>query len=127
MDEIRKRRLEALIQREISEYIYRKIKKKDDRIGFISVTRVDLAGDFSFAKIFFSLFAPTEAENATNWRILNKYRGQMQSDISKQLRLRKTPRFEFLIDTSIKEGDKVLELMEKHKESSQAPGDLQEH
>ncbi|MCS7205650.1 MAG: 30S ribosome-binding factor RbfA [Leptospiraceae bacterium] len=119
MDPVRKRKIESLIQREVSEYIYQKIKKKDDRIAFVSVTRVELTEDFGFARIFFSLFSPNEKENQTTWNIINRYRKQMQSEISKQIRLRRTPKFEFFIDTSIKEGDRILELIEKKSSSEQ--------
>ncbi len=112
MDPIRKKRIEALIAREVADYIYKKIKKKDDRIGFISVTRVELSNDYSIAKIFFSLFSPQDQENKITWSIINRYKKIMQSEISRQIRLRKTPRFEFFIDNSIKEGDRIIQILE---------------
>lgn len=115
MDQIRKKRIEALILREVSDYIHNKIYKKDDRIGLISVTRVELTTDLSFAKIYFSLFSSNEEENKITWTIINRYKKQMQSEISRQIRLRRTPHFEFFIDTSIKEGDRILEVIEKEQ------------
>lgn len=115
MNSIRKKRLEALLLREISEYIYREIRKKDDRIGFTSITRVEISEDLSIAKIFFSLFSNDEKENTISWNILNKYKKKMQSDIARKIRLRRTPQFLFFIDDSIKEGDRILELIEKTK------------
>jgi ribosome-binding factor A len=113
MDTIRKKRIESLIAREVSEYIQSKIRKKDDRVGLISVTHVDLTNDLSIARIYFSLFSPTEEENKLTWKIINQYRKAMQSEISRQIRLRRTPQFQFFIDTSIKEGDHILELIDK--------------
>lgn len=115
MNSIRKKRLEALLIREISDYIYRDIRKKDDRIGFTSVTRVEISEDLSIAKIFFSLFSNNEKENNISWNILNKFKKKMQSDIARKIRLRRTPQFIFFIDNSIKEGDRILELIEKTK------------
>jgi len=43
----------------------------------------------------------------------------MQSEISRQIRLRRTPRFEFFIDPSIKEGDRIIELIEKNKKQTE--------
>lgn len=53
MDAIRKKRIESLIAREIANYIQTIIRKKDDLIGLISVTRVELSPDLSIAKIYF--------------------------------------------------------------------------
>ncbi|GIX43576.1 MAG: ribosome-binding factor A [Leptospiraceae bacterium] len=126
MDPIRKKRIESLIAREVSEYIQKKIRKKDDRVGLISVTHVDLSNDLSIARIYFSLFSPTEEENKITWMIVNRYKKSMQSEISRQIRLRRTPRFEFLIDTSIKEGDRILELIEKKKTDQNTTEEQQE-
>jgi ribosome-binding factor A len=119
MDAIRKKRIESLIAREIANYIQTIIRKKDDRIGLISVTRVELSPDLSIAKIYFSLFSPTEEENKITWSIVNRYKKIMQSEISRQIRLRRTPRFEFFIDSSIKEGDRIIELIEKNKKQTE--------
>jgi len=119
MDAIRKKRIESLISREIANYIQTIIRKKDDRIGLISVTRVELSPDLSIAKIYFSLFSPTEEENKITWSIVNRYKKIMQSEISRQIRLRRTPRFEFFIDLSIKEGDRIIELIEKNKKQTE--------
>jgi len=119
MDAIRKKRIESLIAREIANYIQTIIRKKDDRIGLISVTRVELSPDLSIAKIYFSLFSPTEEENKITWSIVNRYKKIMQSEISRQIRLRTTPRFEFFIDPSIKEGDRIIELIEKNKKQTE--------
>jgi len=74
MDAIRKKRIESLIAREIANYIQTIIRKKDDRIGLISVTRVELSPDLSIAKIYFSLFSPTEEENKITWSVVNRYK-----------------------------------------------------
>jgi ribosome-binding factor A len=119
MDLIRKKRIESLIAREIANYTQIILRKKDDRIGLISVTRVELSPDLSIAKIYFSLFSPTEEENKITWSIVNRYKKIMQSEISRQIRLRRTPRFEFFIDPSIKEGDRIIELIEKNKKQTE--------
>ncbi len=112
---IRLKRIESLLKREISEYIHTKIRKKNDGIGFVSVTKVEISPDFSEAKIFLSFFSEDKKENQYTFKVLNQYRGKMQSEISRVLRLKKTPFFHFIEDTSIKEGDRILEIIEKNK------------
>lgn len=118
MNPIRKKKIESLLLKEISDYIYRELRKKDDRINFVSVTKVDISNDFSIAKIFLSFFSNDERENELSWNILNKFRKTMQSEVSRKVRLRKTPQFVFLVDTSIKEGDRILEIIEKPKKET---------
>lgn len=109
MKEIRRLRLEKMIVREIAERLQRR-KTKDDRIGFFSVVRCDLAPDLSQAHVYFSLFGSDE-ENYATWRAVTMARHELQSGIGRDLRLRQTPHFIFRKDDSIREGDRILERM----------------
>jgi ribosome-binding factor A len=105
--------MEKLIVREIAERLHRR-KTKDDRIGFVSVVRCDLLPDLSEARIYFSLFG-SEQENRSTWRALMMARRELQSGISRDLRLRQTPLFVFRKDDSIREGDRILEQIQKEE------------
>lgn len=111
MNPIRRLRLESQIVREIAGHLQRR-KIKDDRIGFVSVVRAELAPDLSEARIFFSMFG-TESENRETWKALQIGRKEMQSTIGRALRLRQTPSFVFLKDESIQEGDRILGVMDE--------------
>jgi ribosome-binding factor A len=109
MNEIRKKRLETQIQRELSELIHRR-RVRDDRLGFVSIVGVDITDDLEQAVIRISCFG-TDDENKQTWRALIAAAGEFQSAVGKNLRLRQTPRFFYKEDTSIKEGDRILSLM----------------
>lgn len=85
---------------------------KGDGIGLVSVTRVELRPDLSEAVFFVSPFG-SEPENRETMRTLKNLAGLFQSQIARDLHLRVTPRFRFEIDTSIKEGDRILDLIER--------------
>ena len=110
MKEIRKKKLEKLIYREVSNLIMSQ-GGKDDRIGLVSVTRVDLAPDLSTVTVFISPFG-SESENKVTWSVLKNYAVTFQSRVSRNLRLRLTPKLVFSLDNSIKEGDRLLDLMD---------------
>lgn len=97
--------------RELSELIIKR-RIKDERIGFVSVTRVSLAPDLSEATVFVSLFGPEE-EYADTWRGLLAAARFFQSEVGKSLRMRQTPRLHFEKDDSIREGDAILDKIEK--------------
>lgn len=111
MNEIRKMRLESQIQRELSDLILKR-RIKDERIGFVSISRVDLAPDLSVLTVFVSLFG-SEQENSLTWTALKQNGNFFQSSLGRNLRLRVTPRLSFEVDESIKEGDRILNLLEE--------------
>ena len=111
MNPVRQKRLESTMVRELSELIIKR-RIKDERIGFVSVTRISLAPDLSDATVFVSLFGP-EQEHKETWRGLLAAVKFFQSELRRSLRLRQTPRIHFELDTSIREGDAILDKIEK--------------
>ncbi|MBI3396318.1 MAG: 30S ribosome-binding factor RbfA [Spirochaetia bacterium] len=113
MNEIRRRRLESQILRELSGLIMRR-RIKDDRLGLVSVTEIKLAPDLSEATAFVSPFG-SDKENTTTYRALHETAPFFQSELSRNLRLRQTPKLVFTLDNRIKEGDRILHMMDKDK------------
>lgn len=110
MNEIRKKRLEEAIRREVSNLILKK-RIKDERIGLVSVTRVELLPDLSKMKVFISPFGDEEMNRLT-WRALLSCAVEFQNAVGKNLRLRETPHLWYEVDTSIREGDRIIDLLE---------------
>lgn len=99
------------MMREMSNLIIKR-RIKDERIGFVSVTGVDVTADLSTAVVKVSLFG-AEDENRDTWKGLVENLGWFQSEMGRALRLRVTPRLRYEIDTSIAEGDRILDLIEQ--------------
>jgi len=110
MNEIRKKRMEELIVRELADLIHKR-KSKDERIGFVSLTGADISPDLSALRVSVSLFASDE-ENRATFKALTVHAGFFQSTLARNLRLRQTPHLTFEIDTSIREGDRIIDIME---------------
>ena len=110
MNEIRLKRLEVLMARELSQLIVKR-RLKDERIGLVSVTRISLSPDLSSATVFISPFG-SEEENRDTWHGMTSALKFLQSEVSRNLRLRQTPRLRLEIDTSIKEGDRMIDILE---------------
>ena len=104
------KKLESSLIRAMAMAIQRRSAKRDG-IGLVSVTRVELRPDFSEAVFYVSPFGG-DKENHETMRSLKSLAGQFQSQIARDLHLRVTPRFRFEIDTSIKEGDRILDLID---------------
>ncbi|HID55399.1 TPA: 30S ribosome-binding factor RbfA [Candidatus Poribacteria bacterium] len=101
-------RLAPFIQREISEIIQRKIK--DPRVGFCTVTRVELSNDLRVAKVWVSVMG---GENRKRECLegLKRATGFIRSELGQSLSVRYTPEIRFFIDKSIDHMMKVDRLL----------------
>lgn len=101
-------RLREEIKKEVSFIVQRKVK--DPRLGFLSITDVDLSRDYSYCKIFVSVLGSDEQKEQTMIG-LKKATGFVRSELAKKLRLRGTPHITFLLDPSIEYGSRINEIL----------------
>ncbi|MEJ5227325.1 30S ribosome-binding factor RbfA [Thermodesulfovibrio sp.] len=111
----RSKRLGVLLREEVADIILNKIK--DPRLGFITVTDVELSDDLRNAKVFVSVLK--EEERTQSLQILNEAKGFVRNEIAKRLRIKIIPTFEFLIDESIEHGFKIDKLLKEIKKNSE--------
>jgi ribosome-binding factor A len=115
----RSQRLRILLREEIADIVMNRIK--DPRLGFVTVTDVDLTEDLKIARIFVSVME--EADKERSIEILNAARGLVRSEISRRLRIKVIPAVEFRIDRSITHGRKIDALLKEiEKPHGPAPG-----
>lgn len=117
---IRTERLKEVIRETSAEFIQRELN--DPRLGFCTVTHVDLASDLSFATIFVSVLGE-EAQKRTTMRCLNDARGMLQSRIAKALKTRTTPHIKIELDESIERSFRILEKIKEARASDPDHGD----
>ncbi len=96
------------IKREVSDIITHHLK--DPRLGFVTVTGVELSDDLRYAKIFVSLLGAPD-ETAGSLEGLKSAKGFVRSELGKRLRLRYCPELDFRVDQSISYGDKIDRLL----------------
>jgi ribosome-binding factor A len=112
MGEYRLVRLGEQIRDEISQMIMKQ-QIKDPRVStFLSINRVEVAGDLGYAKVYVSSFM-TDKATEKGVRGLESAAGFIQTTLSKQLRLRQFPKLTFVVDTSIKEGFEMVQKLNK--------------
>ena len=96
----------SLIQSELSELILKRLK--DPRIGFITITDVDLTSDLKQAHVYYSLLG---GEKGQTQKALERAAGFLQHGIAEALKLRFTPRLSFHNDPSLEEGEKIEKIL----------------
>jgi len=123
----RKEKLEEQIKRIISELLIREIK--DPRIGFATITGVELAKDFSTAKIGISVLGDPRDIRKTLEGIQSAT-PYIQHRVGKALSIRITPRLTFFLDSSIAESTEMVNLLNTLEESErkkEEPGKTEEN
>lgn len=108
----RSQRVSDLLRKEIADIIIYRLK--DPRIGFITVTGVDVTDDIKMARVYVSVFH-AEEKNST-LEILNSAKSFIRSELSKRLRMKFIPSIEFRLDTSIEYGNRIEKLLKEIEE-----------
>jgi ribosome-binding factor A len=108
----RSQRVSDLIREEIADIIMYRLK--DPRIGFVTVTGVDMTADLKLAKVFVSILK--EEDREISLEILNSSITFIRSLLAKRLRMKYIPAVEFRLDTSIEYGYKIDGLLKKIKD-----------
>lgn len=114
----RQDQLGEVIAHELSDLI--RTRMKDPRVGFASVTDVDLSGDLRHAKVFVSVMGSEEEQRAT-LDGLNHATGFLRHELAQRLTVRHTPEIHFRLDESIAHGAHVLDLINRVSGPGAAP------
>lgn len=111
----RSQRVGDLLRKEIADIVIYRLK--DPRIGFITVTGVDVTDDIKNAKVYVSILKDEDKE--TTLEILNSAKSFIRSELSKRLRMRSIPSLDFRLDTSIEYGSRIDKLLREIKEKGE--------
>ena len=102
----------------ISEDIKREIiavirELKDPRVmdKLLTVVRVEVRSDASFAKVYISAMEGLDTAK-TAVKGLDSATGYIRKEVGKRLRLRKTPELKFIADNSIEHGMNITKIMD---------------
>ena len=106
--QLRIEKLQELIKQEMSKMLLKELK--DPRIGFVTVTDVEMTGDLREAKIYVSVMGGEE-QVKSSLEGLNSALGFVRREIGQRIRLRFTPEISFALDTSLEYGDHIQKLL----------------
>ena len=111
---VRNERLKEAIREEAAELILHELS--DPRLGFCTVTQVELTRDLSYCTIHVSVLGEDGVKSRTI-RALNDARGLFQSRIGQRMKTRTTPRVTIELDESIERSFGVLEKIKEARSS----------
>jgi len=110
MAKIRVGRVGEQIKKELSLILQSEFK--DPRLGFITVTGVDVTNDLSQAKVYISVLGSEEQKEDT-LKALAKGTGFLRGELGRRIRLRVIPELQFKFDSSVEYGSRIDQLLNK--------------
>lgn len=109
----RPQRLALQVQHEVSLMIARDMK--DRRIGFVTVTGVELSPDLRHARIFVSLMG-SEIAKKEGLEALNHAAGWIRHELGQRVRMKFLPDIVFFPDSSQDYGERIDKLIDEIRE-----------
>lgn len=115
---IRSDKVRTQLKREISRILQEDLK--DPRIGFITVTRIELTGDLRYAKVYFSILGD-DANKEVGVEGIQSAAGYIRKLIGERLKLKYVPELSFKLDNSIEYSinlEKTFERLRNEREQN---------
>ncbi|MBI4971393.1 MAG: 30S ribosome-binding factor RbfA [Candidatus Omnitrophica bacterium] len=113
----RTERYAELIKQSLSQNILTKIR--DPRMGFVTLTHVEIAPDLKYAKIYYTVMGDEKVQKSTA-AALEHSRGFLQRELASEIKMRITPILQFHFDNSVGENMKIEAILKKiHEERSE--------
>jgi len=120
-------RIKKQIQRKVSDMLLRDLN--DPRLGLVTISRVELTGDRSECKVFWSTLEEGGSRSAIT-HALESARGYIQREVASILHLRTSPRLEFSFDPALEGIERLSRLLNEARaeddERAMERGDEQE-
>lgn len=104
-------RVNELLKREIADLL--------ERIDFslenclVSVSAVEVSADLRHAKVHISVFGGDDITVSKVMKFLRNNRGDLQKKIARDITLKYTPVLQFIHDSTMEKGDRVLSILDE--------------
>jgi len=107
-DYARTDRVAEQIQRELAELV--RLEIKDPRIRMVTLTGVEVARDYSHAKVYYTTL---DGSSKAVQQGLERASGFLRSQLAHRMKLRITPQLHFVFDASVERGAHLSQLIDQ--------------
>ena len=105
----RSQRVVEQIRRELAELI--RLEVKDPRVGFITLTDVEITPDYAHAKVFFTTLNGEHLDEIE--RGLKRAAGFLRRELGRRIHIHTLPELHFVYDNSLERGSNLSQLIDK--------------
>ncbi len=110
---MRRQRVAEQIHQELGKIIQSEIR--DPRLGWATVTRVDMSPDLCHAKVYVSIFGDEAAQEAS-LQVLHRAGSFVRRQLGHRVRLRMVPELHFQLDHSLEHSQRIMDLLKEERE-----------
>jgi ribosome-binding factor A len=118
-------RVNELLRRGIGEILFSVIHENAVDLSGITVTHVMASKDMAMARVLISVREETQRSRVM--ALLQRHRAQIQEELAHKVILKRTPRLLFVSDTSLAEGDRVLQVLARMESAPPEPPPGEDH
>jgi ribosome-binding factor A len=111
----RPERLAELIRQQVASFLTAQVR--DPRIGFVTVTGVEVTPDLGHAKIRVSVMG-TDEERARTLEGLGSAARFLRAELSRELRLRTSPELRFELDRGLEHAQRIDQVLKRLKDDA---------
>ncbi|TWS94059.1 MULTISPECIES: 30S ribosome-binding factor RbfA [unclassified Streptococcus] len=97
------------VKREVNDILQKKVR--DPRVSGVTVTDVQMLGDLSAAKVYYTILSDLASDNQKAQKGLEKATGTIKRELGKRLTMYKIPDLVFVKDQSIEYGNKIDQML----------------
>ncbi|MCB9077924.1 MAG: 30S ribosome-binding factor RbfA [Anaerolineaceae bacterium] len=111
----RQRQVAELLHEELSQII--QFESRDPRLGFVTVTGVDVNPDLRFARVFVSVLGDDDEVRSTLTGLVNAtqfYRHRLRENLT----LRYIPELQFKVDNSFEHGMRIDQILDEIRQDT---------
>ncbi len=119
----RTERVGNLIQRELSDLIQKELA--DSRIGFVTISRVDVTTDLAHAKVFVTVLGGAK-ETKDSLVGLGRSASFLRTQLAKSMHTRTVPRLQFIEDKNLEHGFRMHEILSRIDNPGSGPTEAAE-
>ncbi len=106
----RSQRINEQILRELAELI--RLEVKDPRVGFITLTEVQITPDYAHAKVYFtSMYGEEKVDEILGG--LRRASGFLRRELGRRVRIHTVPELHFHYDRSVEQGSRMSQLIDE--------------
>ncbi|MBO7413682.1 MAG: 30S ribosome-binding factor RbfA [Fibrobacter sp.] len=109
-------RLGELFREEISKLLQKGLK--DPRVGFATISRVDITEDLSYAKVLVSVMG-SEKEKRDTLIGLKNSSGFIRQFLGKGIKIRKIPELSFVLDENLEHAMRIESILAELKQKGE--------
>jgi ribosome-binding factor A len=111
------------VQRELADLLHKSLK--DPRVGWITLTSVEVTRDYSHAKVYYTVMDGKTREATAE--ALAHAAGYLRVELGRRLQIFTSPQLQFVYDESIERGLHMSQLInavvQEYREDEPAPSD----